>query len=140
MAGSGGGARRGAATQVSESLRDTTLTWDFGEGDWCGEGWEDASQCDFDVQGGGVIQISTRGRGRGGAQAVWRGRGGAGRGRGGAPGRARGLPSRRGRGRVSVGLSDSGGEEVWVRGEDGGASVGREKVAKGKNFVKEEER
>ena len=118
MAGSRGGAQRGAATQVSESLRDTTSTWDFGEGDCCGEGWEDALQC---------------GRGRGGAHVVWRGRGGAGRGRGGTAGRARGLPARRGRGRVNVGSSYSGGEE-------GGASVGREKVAKGKNFMKEEER
>lgn len=111
--------------QVLESLRDTTSTWDFGEGDCCGERWEDALQCR---------------RGRGGAQVVWRGRGGAGRGRGGTAGRVRGLPARRGRGRVNVGSSDSGGEEVWVRGEEGGASVGREKVAKGKNFVKEEER
>ena len=115
MAGSRGGARRGAATQILESLRDTTSTWDFGEGDCCGEGWEDALQCG-------------------------RGRGGAGRGRGGTAGRARGLPARRGRGRVNVGSSESGEEEVWVRGEEGGASVGREKVAKGKNFVKEEER
>lgn len=36
--------------------------------------------------------------------------------------------------------SDSGGVDVWVRGEEFGASVGTEKVAKGKNFVKEEER
>ena len=138
--GSEGGAQRGAATQVSESLRDTMSTWDFGEGDWCGEGWEDASQCDFDLQGGGVTQISTRGRGQGGAQAVWRGHGGAWRGRSGAPRKARGLPARRGRGRVSVESSDSGGEEVWVRGEEGGESVGKEKIAKGRIFVKEEER
>ena len=41
---------------------------------------------------------------------------------------------------MSLGSSDSGGDEGWFRGEEGCASLGMEKAVKGKNFVKEEER
>ena len=71
--------------------------------------------------------------------ALQGGRGGAARkGQGGTAGKERGVATRRGRGHVSVEGSDSGGEEVWACAEEGAVSVGREKVAKGKNFVEEE--